>query len=323
MNKCVFILPYFGQFPEYFNIFLRSCATNTKYDWVIFTDDKTEYKYPSNVRVIYLTFDELRVKFEEKLSSDISLPKPYKLCDFKPTYGYVLSEYVEGYEYWGHCDCDLIFGDLNRILTPLLEEGYDKLFAAGHLTIYKNNYENNTRFMSDYHGRSLYKEFLTVPEICWFDEDWKTDNIHTLFLQKNKKVYCDSLACNPSGKYARFVQRNYIPSEHRYVEEKYKKALYLWTNGRVIRQFEEGNALVTEEFLYMHFQHRNMELKDSALTCNYVQIIPNKFISLDKVPNNLEEWKAIKKETISSYLHTFDQQKKRIARKIKKIAGRE
>lgn len=322
MKKCIFVLPYFGKFNNYFPLFLRSCRYNNLFDWLVFTDDQAKYDYPQNVKVIRISFSEFREMFRKKIGNKIVLQKPYKLCDFKPTYGYVLSDYLRDYEYWGHCDCDLIFGDLNRLLIPLLEKGYDKLFAAGHLTIYKNDSENNSRFMSNYQGRLLFEEFLTVPEICWFDEDWRKDNIHTLFLEQNTKVYSEVLACNPSGKYAYFVQRNYIPSEHRYEEEKYRKALYAWANGRVIRQFEDMNRLITEEFLYMHFQHRKMEMDEAALTSRAIQIIPNKFIPLASIPDSLDEWKKIKKEPLSAYLFVLDGQKERIVRKLKKIVGR-
>lgn len=295
---------------------------NKGYDWLIFTDDKKVYKYPANVKVIYLTFEELRRKFEDKIGEDISLANPYKLCDFKPAYGYVFSEFVKDYAYWGHCDCDLIFGDLNKILTPLLKKGYDKLFAAGHLTIYKNNETNNARFMREYHGRWLYKEFLTVPQICWFDEDWKSDNIHTMFLEQGAEVYPEVLACNPSGKYAYFVQRNYIPAEHKYAEEKYRKALYIWANGRIIRQYAEDNRPVTEEFLYMHLQHRKMKMEEEVLRSKYVQIVPNKFVPLKGIPDTLDEWKKTKKEPLSAYLYVLDRLCKRIIGKLKRRIGR-
>lgn len=42
MRKCAFVLPYYGKFGNYFQLFLNSCATNTDYDWLIFTDDHEE-----------------------------------------------------------------------------------------------------------------------------------------------------------------------------------------------------------------------------------------------------------------------------------------
>lgn len=34
-KQCVLILPYFGKFNNYFPLFLRSCAANPSYDFLI------------------------------------------------------------------------------------------------------------------------------------------------------------------------------------------------------------------------------------------------------------------------------------------------
>lgn len=322
MRKCVFILPYFGKFNNYFNLFLKSCEKNVEYNWLILTDDKTQYNYPENVQVIYTTFDEVKKKFKDRIGMNVSLPSPYKLCDFKPTYGLVFEEYIANYEYWGHCDCDVIFGDLSTLLTPLLNEEYDKLFAAGHLTIYKNNKVNNSRFLNDYYGRCLAKEFLTTPEICWFDEDWKKDNIHTMFLENGVKVFSEVLAFNPSGKHTFFVQRKYIPREHRYEEEKYRTALYVWNDGKIVRQTVKNNQLQTEEFLYIHLQHRKMKVQGVSDTDTIIQIVPNKFVPIHKMPESIREWKKINKEPITAYAYTINRQLERVKRKIGSVYRR-
>lgn len=321
MKKCIFILPYFGKFNNYFDLFLKSCGMNQSYEWMIFTDDKSNYNYPSNVKVIYTTFEDLRKKFEEKLDINISLPKPYKLCDFKPTYGYVFSEYIEEYEYWGHCDCDLIFGNLEHLLTPLLEEGYDKLFAAGHLTIYKNNTGNNIRFMKKYEGRILYKEFLTIPEICWFDEDWRLDNVHSIFLESNSKVFTKSLALNPSGRYSSFVQREYNTSTRKYQDVKYKNAIYVWNEGNLyqILPGSSSEKIDKREFLYMHFQRREMSIDKRILNRNCFRIVPNRFILLEQVPKYNSDLKGIKAVPLTAYLYALKKIKKKIKNKLNKF----
>lgn len=321
MKKCIFILPYFGKFNNYFDLFLKSCSQNQGYEWLIFTDDRSNHNYPSNVNVVYTTFEELKQNFKDRLNINISLPKPYKLCDFKPTYGYVFSKYIKDYAYWGHCDCDLIFGNLEHMLTPLLEEGYDKLFAAGHLTIYKNNPENNMRFMETYKGRELYKEFLTTPEICWFDEDWRLDNIHSIFLESKASVYTKSLAFNPSGKYSLFVQRAYNPEKRKYQDIKYKNAIYIWEHGNLY-QIVSGSLpeqLERKEYLYMHFQHREMTMDERVLNKNCFQIVPNKFILLKRMPKNKSELKSMAKVPLTAYSFALKRTEKRIRNRINKI----
>lgn len=94
MKKCCFIIPYFGKLPNYFPLFLKTCQYNTNFDWLVFTDDGTEYDYPQNVQRVEMTFSELKQKIQSKFDFPISLSTPYKLCDYKPAYGYIFEEYL-------------------------------------------------------------------------------------------------------------------------------------------------------------------------------------------------------------------------------------
>ena len=53
---------------------------------------------------------------------EIVLNEPYDLCDFKVAYGEIFQEYLEPYDFWGFCDCDLIYGDIRHFLTEELLE---------------------------------------------------------------------------------------------------------------------------------------------------------------------------------------------------------
>lgn len=69
------------------------------------------------------------------LGMQVWLEKPYKLCDFRPLYGEIFSNYVDGYDFWGYCDCDLIFGDIRKFLTEELLSTKDYLLGMGHFHI--------------------------------------------------------------------------------------------------------------------------------------------------------------------------------------------
>ena len=162
MKRCLLILPYFGYFNNYFQLFINSCEMNTSIEWLIYTDDKANIKYPSNVHIKYCSFKEFKNKVDDKMGFHVSLDKPYKLCDIRPAYGYIFEEELQGYDYWGHCDCDLIFGDIQTVLQKLMNENWDKIFAVGHLSIYKNSIENNRIFMNDYKGEKIYRCFIRI-----------------------------------------------------------------------------------------------------------------------------------------------------------------
>jgi hypothetical protein len=38
----------------------------------------------------------------------MEIRNPYKICDWKPFYGHIFREYLVAYDFWGHCDMDII-----------------------------------------------------------------------------------------------------------------------------------------------------------------------------------------------------------------------
>jgi len=55
-------------------------------------------------------FNEL-VNVKIKVGVDINVTNGYKLCDFKPMYGFMFQDYIKDYVAWAHCDVDIILGD--------------------------------------------------------------------------------------------------------------------------------------------------------------------------------------------------------------------
>lgn len=293
MNKCVFILPYFGKFNNYFPLFLRSCGKNSKFNWLIFTDDKTEYIYPPNVKVHYCSFDEIKNMFEKKFDFEISLLEPYNLCDFKPSYGYVFQEYIAEYEYWGFCDCDLIFGNLNELLFPILEQKiYDKIFNIGHLSVFRNNLEINTMFMSNNYSCVSYKNVFSSPDFFGFDEL----EINHIFENEKKTVFPFDISANISVYHYdfRIVHKDY--SVNRYITEDKINGVFLWNDGNIERYSfnEDDNLFEKREFTYIHLQQRKMNINCDIENDSMIQIVPNAFLSI-RQDVTVENFNKIKK----------------------------
>lgn len=317
MKKCVIILPYFGHFNNYFDIFLKSCEYNPQFDWLIFTDETKQYCYPDNVHVYPFTLHEVKKLAQSKIDQDVKLDFPYKLCDYKPTYGLLFEEYIQNYEYWGHCDCDLIFGNLKDMLTPLLDADYDKIFAAGHLTLYKNTAENNRRFFKEFKGENIYKEALTKDKIYIFDEDMGEKNIHSIFLEDNTKMYMEDLSMNVAINSARLVRDQYLPEKRCFVKMQYKPTRYYWNDGKLFGVYVENNKLVFNEYLYMHLQMRKMRVKKNVISANCIQILPDRFCAAKGLPHTLTE---LRKCTIGlPNLYWIDEYIKKLKRKWTQI----
>lgn len=302
-NRVVFIIPFFGKFNNYFPAFLKTCECNPQFTWMIFTDDETKYNYPDNVIRYKMTFEELKEKISSKFDFNIEMPNAYKLCDFKPAYGYIFEEYIKEYDWWGHCDIDLLLGDLSTFITDELLDNFDKLFCLGHMVLYKNTYENNRIFMDDYKGKALYKQVYSNPLICWFDEEWKDDNnINRIFLNSGKKVLQVDWSANFliwENEFIRTVYKyNDTENKFLYENDNVRDALYYWKDGKCKRAFIKDGILITEEFLYIHLQKRKMKMDPGILTNTMFKIVPNRIDILEADPEEENGYRKIKKDYI-------------------------
>ena len=322
-KKCCFIIPYFGKLPKSFSVFLKTCATNPDFNWLLLTDDKQSFKYPSNVQVEYVSLQDVAKLADSKFGFHVKLDEAYKLCDFKPAYGYIFEEYIKEYEFWGHCDIDIILGKISHFLTREILDKYDKFFCMGHMIIYRNTYENNRVFMNTYKNRKLYKEVFTTSEICWFDEEWNGENnINRIFLASGTRVLQEDWSANFNVNVQNF-ERNLL-----YVDDLTGKivhtregkinALYYWDNGGAYRLYINNGKLIKEEFLYMHFQWRNMHFDKRIFSNQKFKIVPNSFLTLTKIPETVSEFNKIRKNTICFY--SLDRWfKNSVIRRCKKI----
>jgi SAM-dependent methyltransferase len=91
-------------------------------------------------------------------------------CDLRPTFGELFDYAYAGYEFWGWCDLDVVLGDLDRLLPPLLD-AHDVVTAdaggvAGPFTVLRNTPELVELFRRD----ERWTEVFADPDYCNFDE---------------------------------------------------------------------------------------------------------------------------------------------------------
>ena len=148
--KVAFLIPYYGAFPNYFNLWLHSASNNPNFDFIFFSDiDCSSYAFPSNVQVNPIPFDALKTKIQDKFDFEICLDDPYKLCDFKPAYGYIFEEYLREYDLWGFIDIDLILGRIADFIPSETLQEFDIIGCHGHFTLFRNNEHVNNFFMTE------------------------------------------------------------------------------------------------------------------------------------------------------------------------------
>ena len=164
------ILPYFGRLPSYADLFFKSCGDNPSVNWLLVTDQQVDEKrLPKNVALKRTTFEALKRSIDRILGMETALPTPYKLCDFRPAYGIIFAEELAGFDFWGYCDMDMIFGDIRSFLTTDILQAYKKVLIHGHLSLYRNCEEANSYFRLEAPG-IRFRDVFTSPKSRAFDE---------------------------------------------------------------------------------------------------------------------------------------------------------
>lgn len=264
MKKICLVIPYFGQFKNYFSLFLLSCKNNPTVDWLIYSDTTQVYNWPPNVIFKRCSFNEFREKIQKLFNFQIELEKPYKLCDYKPCYGEALETDLNGYDFWGYCDCDLIFGNIRKFVTEDILDTYDRIFSRGHLSIFRNNKEVNEY----YRKQTVFpiKAVFTNPNSFAFDE-WRGTSL--VWEVENKKMYdalvMDDIISTLDGFHpTKELRGKYSPyhknEDKSYAYRKMKKIYYHYSPEGLNRVWIEKGEIKKEDILYVHFQKRKMSL---------------------------------------------------------------
>ena len=171
-HKIGIITYYLGDMPWYFSYFLHSCKYNPTIDFIILTDGIVERNnIPSNVFIHKISIDKFKNIAAKKLGFEVSVTHPYKLCDLKPAYGFLFPEILKSYDFWGHGDIDMVYGNIRDFMTDEILDNYDIIssrhdYVAGTFSLYKNTDQMNKLFMQS----KDYRKVFTNPEHFCFDE---------------------------------------------------------------------------------------------------------------------------------------------------------
>jgi hypothetical protein len=182
-NKSIALIScYFGELPWYFDYFTHSCKYNPSVIFFVITDDVHYAKpLPANVRLIHKTLNEVSAMASASLGFEVDVKYGYKLCDFKPAYGLIFSDILKDYDFWGHSDIDIIFGDIREFITDELLNDYELIsvrhdWLSGCFLLYKNIHKLNTLFL---HSKDYKMVFTSYHHYC-FDE---TNFAHDAFTE--------------------------------------------------------------------------------------------------------------------------------------------
>lgn len=266
MTSVAVICAYFGKLPPSFGVWMRSCEFNSTIDFILFTDQQID-NAPRNVHVISKEFSEVQELADRKMQRHVALEYPYKLCDLKPMYGIIFDDFISEYNYWGHCDMDMVFGDIRYFLEKYNLEKYDKFLNLGHLSLYKNNDDNNRRFMLSGSKCGTWEKVISHSDGFAFDE---TNGIYQIYLVNKYPVFDKRIFADISMIYQRFrLALN---------DTNYDHQVFYWKNGKVYRDYWSEGERRVEEFIYIHFKKRKFSYPEfDAMTTTSFYICPTGF----------------------------------------------
>ena len=274
------VVCYFGKLPAYLDCVLRSCAANPDIDWLLFTDDAQQRKLPPNVHLKAATLDGLREMFSTKLGFEVNLSKAQLLCHFKAAYGFLFEDQLGGYDFWGHCDLDMIFGDLRKFLREEILRDYPKILCRGHLCLYRNSSEVNRYFMLEAPGVTSYREAfrgINIEHVS-FDE-WR--GVYAILRYHNIPQYHDEFIVDVAPPTRWKITRFEGTAIQNYPEQ-----IFYWHEGRVFHaHYNCDRGIADDEYAYIHFQKRPMPAPEfDPFATNGFTITPDGFFPYNREP---------------------------------------
>lgn len=310
MKTIILIVPYFGKLPSGFQLWLEGCRFNPTINWLLFTDDQHAYDYPQNVCVRYTSFPEIKKRIQKLYDFPIVLDSPYKLCDYRVAYGEIFENEIKGYDFWGYCDVDLLFGNIRKLITNEILETYEKIGFQGHLTFFKNCPEAAKRYRESTKGIPSYQEIFTSSASCLFDENIIEALYDYLQIPVYREVHFAHLL-----KYFKDFHLGYLPQEEAYKND---NNIFSWKKGTLYRYYLKNGSAARDEMLYIHFFCREMNIKIRSYD-NLSQVIlyPNCIEEMnDPISETLIKRKAHTSLVIFKLKYLYKNRKKISPKKI-------
>lgn len=321
MKPICFVMPYFGEFKKSVALFFESVRRNTKIDWLIITDNEQPINIPENIRWVKTTLNTIQDKARKKLNCKVCLNYAYRLCDFKPFYGLIFSEYLSEYEYWGYGDFDVIYGELFAFYTKIEYNRYDKINRWGHCTLIKNNSEMNyLPFSFDRGTTEKVVNMLESNKNVGFDEREYNDlcfkskkNVYMGPFSADIDIFYDRMRCVDKKTMVNICKVKNVT----FAPINYKHQIFVLLNGKVYRFFIKGQKVGFEEFAYIHFR-KEVPIYLNDITNDTFIISRSGFFHLDKddLNNKSALIKLINKYNPSKHLSVESMEHSTFGKKI-------
>ena len=289
---------------------LKSMAHNPSIDWLIITDSGQKFNLPENVVLRHETPTSLVALLNACTGQKTIIKSLYDFTRLKPLFGRCFSSELQGYDFWGHIDLDMIFGDLRQFITERILSKYDRIFSRGHLSLFRNTPRVHDAIISQAPGAIYYKDVLSGKEVGPFDE-W--DGIWKIFRYHRIPQYHDECIADirpPTAKIARRFEA--------YELTNHPEQVFYWYRGKVYQSYyhREG-GIFDREVAYIHFQKRSLPAPDFDVSdTNGFTIGPLGFSRYEMENLSRSEMRALNPERKVSIYNLW---KGRLAKRFKRV----
>ena len=280
------IIPYFGQFPNYFQLYLNSLAKNEDIlNVILITDiDLSPYILPPNLTQVEMTLDAVRDRLVHMLSSRFNttctreevVQIPYKLVDLKIAYGVLFEDILnvigvgtQDLVGWG--DIDVIYGKLSHFID-LKSNSYDIIGGSfGHFSALKNRKDLKELFLQV----ENYANILTDNSKTYIADEIQFQIPLKRYIETNKSnvFHMHLFSCDvvPPQFYHMFrvplKEKNFFNTI-----QPQKNIQYIHYNsntGVLTTVYDSNDSNDSEQHTYCHLQKRKMELHCNNITGDY------------------------------------------------------
>lgn len=264
--KIAMFAPYFAPrgsgFPNYYEYWLKSVAANSKVDFFIPTNvDVSKYTEYGNIHYIIMSAED----FWKKVENTVGFPVYhgyYKTAEYRPLFGIIFSDVLQGYDYWGQTEFDCIYGDILKYVMPYINEGKDVIGRYGTFRLIKNIDRLNYIPFFKLQG---FKHPLTLEVVYSQKYIWYFDEIEGM----GAKYFQAGVEVTPLDENIADIKAKQKCFTTIYGSGKWG---FVWKNGKLIGINEKGE---TQEFLYAHFQKRKLECEPCESDIAFT-IVPNR-----------------------------------------------
>lgn len=250
MSSIIIVIPYFGNWPFWINVFLASCAKNQSVDFLLLGDCGRPDYLPANVKFEEVSFIDYKKRVARALGITFDPLVAYKLCDIKPMLGKIHEQDISDYDFWAFGDLDLVYGDLRAVYTEELLSKYDLISnhatrVSGHLCLIRN-----TQFMREvYQKVPGWQEKIESQKHVAFDEKAfsKLFVKHKNFPKILRRLFN---VFYPLSRKSYFVENYTTPNgciTWRDGSSKFPKKWY-WSNGSIKNDLDDETC-----YPYFHF----------------------------------------------------------------------